>query len=141
MPSSGMICHVVLVRTDISEEYIASFIEFLGSELRLLVTTNVIISLLILVTLVMVIRSSEMSVLTRATWRNIPENGILHSLVPQKNPSVMCVAKFENLMVLYKLYKSILVGLELQNKIRNSYLDSWNISPHKIIYVKTAAHC
>jgi hypothetical protein len=58
MPSSGTLRRVALVITDVSEELSAS----------------------ILVTLMMeALSSSEMSVLTRATRRNVPEDGVLHS--------------------------------------------------------------
>jgi hypothetical protein len=58
-----MLRHVVLVRTDESEERSAS--------------NNVVPSSLILITLMMVaLGSSETSVLTEATWRYIPEDGI-----------------------------------------------------------------
>jgi hypothetical protein len=70
MPSSGMLCRAALVRTDV----------FLRSVLRLLVTVRAVNSSPILVTLMMeTIRSSETSVLARATQRNTPEDCILHS--------------------------------------------------------------
>jgi hypothetical protein len=64
MPSSGMLHCVALV--------------FLRSVHRLLVTDNVVPSSLILLTLMMeALSSSETSVLTSATRRNIPEDAIL----------------------------------------------------------------
>jgi hypothetical protein len=94
-------CSVVgnyaLVRTDVSEERIASIIKatrigevgtlavarnivFLRRVFRLLVTANVVPSSLILVTLMMVvICSSEATVTKRSTRRNNPEDGILQS--------------------------------------------------------------
>jgi hypothetical protein len=64
---------VALVRIVDSEECIRGV-------LRLLVTANVVPSSLILVTLMMqAIRSSETSVLTRATQLHIPEDDITHS--------------------------------------------------------------
>jgi hypothetical protein len=83
MASSGMLRRVPLVRTDVSEELSASFIRvlvFLRSVRRLLVTATVVPSSPILITLMKEEpSSSETSVLTRATRRNIPEDAILHS--------------------------------------------------------------
>jgi hypothetical protein len=90
MESSGMLRRMALVRTDVSEELGASFIRVtrigeLGTTLavtsnrrRLLVRANVVPSPPILVTLLKeALRSCETSVLTRATRRNIPEDGIV----------------------------------------------------------------
>jgi hypothetical protein len=91
MVSSGMLHRVALVRTDVSEKLRASFIRVtrigeLGTTLavtsnrRMLVRNTKVRSSPILVTLMKgALSSSEKSVLTRATWRNIPEDATLPS--------------------------------------------------------------
>jgi phage-related holin len=103
MPTYGMLLRVVLIRTDVSEECIASIIRvtiinelgtmftvtknrstlqinIICNVLQLLVTANVVPSSLILFTVMMeAISSCETLVPARATLRNIPEDGILHS--------------------------------------------------------------
>jgi hypothetical protein len=77
MPSSGMLRRVALVRTDVSEEPRASIITMTGiGELGTLAVTS---NRRMLTLLLEVVGSSEPSVRTRATRRNIPGDGILHS--------------------------------------------------------------
>jgi hypothetical protein len=63
MPSTGMLHHVTFVRTDVSEEISASIIRAKRiGELRAMLAVT-----------------SNRHTLPRATRRNIPEDGILHS--------------------------------------------------------------
>jgi hypothetical protein len=72
MMSSGILRRVAFVRTDVSEEINASFIRVTAA--------SVVPSSSILVTLMKeALGSSETSVRTRATRRNIPEDIILNN--------------------------------------------------------------
>jgi hypothetical protein len=69
MASSGVICRVALVGTEVSEEF---------SVRRLLDTSNVPSSPILVTLMMEELSSSKTSVLTRGTRRNITEDAILH---------------------------------------------------------------
>jgi hypothetical protein len=107
MASSGMLCHVALVRIDVSEELSASFIRVikigeLGTTLavtsnRRMLQRNTISSQSASVasycwrcSYFTDSCSSETSVLTRATWHNIPEGAIPHGHRHENLKSYKC---------------------------------------------------
>jgi hypothetical protein len=80
MASSGILRRVALIRTDVSEEPTASFIRVtkIGEIGTTLAVTSIVPGSPILVTWMKeALGSSEMSVLTRPSQRNIPEDAIL----------------------------------------------------------------
>jgi hypothetical protein len=108
-----MLRRVALVRTDVSEEISSTFIRVtrigeLGATLA-----SVVPSSPILVTLIKEALSSfETSVLTRATWHNIPDDAILHN------------HRRENLKSYIGAYYFIEVATQItwSNQCKNTYI-------------------
>jgi hypothetical protein len=100
MTSSGMLRHVALIITDVSEERIAPTIRVtrmseLVTEARCVAPSSPKLVILMMEET----HLSETSVPTRVTERNIPEDGILHShgredLKSYNNVPIMYVAIF-----------------------------------------------
>jgi hypothetical protein len=70
---------VALVRTNVSEEHSALQHSISSHRALVLVTADARSSLILITLMMEAIHCSKTSVLTRATWRNIPKDGILHS--------------------------------------------------------------
>jgi hypothetical protein len=91
MASSGMLRRVALVRTDVSEERSASFIRVtrIGELGTTLAVTSNQRKLRRNTMMKEALSSSEMTVLTRATRCNIPEDTILHSHRSDLRPQIL----------------------------------------------------
>jgi hypothetical protein len=134
MASSGMLRRVALVRTDVSVERSASFIRVtrigeLGTKLA--VTSNLRTlrrnTKIFLVTLMKeALSSSETSILTRATPRNIPEDKILHSHRPENLKSYIGNTMFRKMDVSILRSGVIPTSLDL---LEGTNLNCWTRDP------------
>jgi phospholipid N-methyltransferase len=120
-----MLRRVALVRTtrrNNPEDTILHSRIFLRSVRRLLVTANVVPSSSILVTLMMqALRFFETSVLTRATWRSIIEDAILHSRAHEQREQLFSYSKREAFSPSDNERLTAGTAVQAQTKLKNDF--------------------
>jgi hypothetical protein len=125
MPSPAMLRRVALVITDVSEEQIQILCIF-SQHASVAITANVPSSSILVTLMMEELNSSETSVVTRVTRRNIPGGAILHSHRRENLKSYSTYLVF----LIYKLATSTIIIIIVTEAEVHYMQPTWSREPY-----------